>query len=153
MTSEKQSEANKQNGKKGGPKTEAGKDVSKMNALKHGMLSKQTLLSREDSEELEKFSKRMRKALQPQNELERFLVDRIISLAWRLRRGLRFEKKIIDHYHSEDRYPPPMPATDKKKAEDAVESTSFENIQRYEKALENSIFETIGQLKQLQTKE
>ena len=35
MTSEKQITANRENGKKGGVKTNAGKTASKMNALKH----------------------------------------------------------------------------------------------------------------------
>ncbi len=47
MTSEKQIEANKENGKLGGVKTDEGKAVSKYNAIKHGLLSKEVLLEDE----------------------------------------------------------------------------------------------------------
>jgi len=40
MTTEKQIKANQENGLKGGVKSEAGKDISRYNSIKHGVLSK-----------------------------------------------------------------------------------------------------------------
>jgi hypothetical protein len=51
-TSQKQIDANRENAKKGGVKTDEGKAVSKYNALKHGILSKQILFEGEDENEL-----------------------------------------------------------------------------------------------------
>ena len=58
-TSQKQIDANRENGKKGGVKTDEGKAVSKYNALKHGILSKQILFEGEDENELLELEKRL----------------------------------------------------------------------------------------------
>ena len=50
--SQKQLEANRQNAKLGGVKTEEGKAISKYNAIKHGLLSKEVLLEGEDETKL-----------------------------------------------------------------------------------------------------
>jgi len=49
MASEKQIEANKNNAKKGGVKTVEGKEVSRMNALKHGILSSELYICSESA--------------------------------------------------------------------------------------------------------
>ncbi|MCX5637107.1 MAG: hypothetical protein NTX52_05375 [Planctomycetota bacterium] len=43
--SEKQLEANRENALKGGVKTEEGKAIVKYNALKHGLLAKEAVIS------------------------------------------------------------------------------------------------------------
>ena len=91
-TSQKQIDANRENGKKGGVKTDEGKAVSKYNALKHGILSKQILFDGEDEEELLALEKRLRAELSPATEIELLLVDKIASNIWRLKRALSFEK-------------------------------------------------------------
>ena len=58
--SQKQLEANRENAKLGGVKTEEGKAVSKYNALKHGLLSKEVLLKSEDEAPLVELGKRLR---------------------------------------------------------------------------------------------
>lgn len=92
MTSEKQIEANRENAKLGGVKTEEGKAVSKYNALKHGLLSQEVLLKDEDEEILLELEKRLRKELRPSSEMELLLVDRIAANIWRLKRALGMEK-------------------------------------------------------------
>lgn len=47
-TSQKQIDANRENGKLGGVKTDEGKTVSRYNAIKHGLLSEEVLLDGED---------------------------------------------------------------------------------------------------------
>ena len=87
MTSDRKAEANRQNARKStGPKTPEGKDAVRLNALKHGLLSQEVLLPDEDAEALQELGERLRAELQPAGELENLLVDRIISLTWRLRR-------------------------------------------------------------------
>jgi hypothetical protein len=55
---------------KGGPKTNEGKAVSRYNAIKHGLLSKEVLLDGEDEKALVDIGKKLRSELQPQSELE-----------------------------------------------------------------------------------
>ncbi len=73
---------------KGGPKTEQGKAVSRLNALKHGLLSKAVLLESEDAETLAELTTDMRTEFDPHGPLEEMLVDRIASCYWRLRRAV-----------------------------------------------------------------
>ncbi len=75
----------------GGPKTATGKSISSTNSIKHGLLSKATLLESEDPKELQELSKRMYESLLPVGELEELLVDRIISSFWRMKRIIGFE--------------------------------------------------------------
>jgi hypothetical protein len=96
MTSDKQARANRENALKStGPRTPEGKDVVRMNALKHGLLSKETLLPGEDEKALRELDERLRDELQPMGELEDLLVERIIASYWRLRRLGRVEAGIF----------------------------------------------------------
>jgi len=90
-TSQKQTDANRENGKKGGIKTEEGKAISRYNALKHGLLSKEVLIKGEDEDALQDLQKKLRQELLPASEIELLLVDRIASNIWRLKRALSFE--------------------------------------------------------------
>jgi hypothetical protein len=96
MTSEKKIQANRQNALKStGPRTPEGKDAVRLNALRHGLLSKEMLLPGEDEEALRVLGENLRAELQPVGELENLLVDRIISAYWRLRRAGRVETGIF----------------------------------------------------------
>jgi len=87
MTSERQVEANRQNAQKStGPRTPAGKAVVALNGIKHGLLSRESLIKGESEAELVDFGKRLRAKLAPVGELELLFADRVISTAWRLRR-------------------------------------------------------------------
>ena len=94
--SKKQLEANRENAKKGGVKTEKGKLKSKLNAIKHGMLlTKEILLPGEDVSEFVEFRNNIMDELLPNGQLELTIIDRLISSFWRLRRALRMETSLI----------------------------------------------------------
>src|SRR5215208_577046 len=87
MTSARKAEANRQNAQKStGPKTPEGKAAVSLNALKHGLLSKELLLPGEDEEALRELEESLKGELQPVGVVEVLLGDRITSLLWRLRR-------------------------------------------------------------------
>jgi hypothetical protein len=87
MTSARKAEANRQNAQKStGPRTPEGKAAVSLNAMKHGLLSKEILLPGEDEEALRELDERLRGELQPDGVVEVLLVDRVTSLLWRLRR-------------------------------------------------------------------
>jgi hypothetical protein len=88
---QKQIDANRENAKKGGVKTEEGKNISKYNAIKHGLLSEQSLMANEDGDELLELEKKLRSELKPASEIEFLLVDKIASSFWRLKRALSME--------------------------------------------------------------
>jgi hypothetical protein len=96
MTSDRKAEANRRNSLKStGPKTPEGKAAVRLNALKHGLLSREILLPGEDEVALRELGERLRAELQPVGELENLLVDRIIAAYWRLRRLGRVEAGIF----------------------------------------------------------
>lgn len=71
MTTEAQTIANRKNTLKStGPKSEAGKDVSCQNAIKHGLLSKNLLVNDESCEDLKDFQCKMCSTLNPQGVVE-----------------------------------------------------------------------------------
>lgn len=93
--SQKQLEANRENAKLGGVKTEEGKAVSKYNALKHGLLSEKVLIGKESKGELEELDKKVREDLKPRSEIEMLLVDRMVANFWRLRRAMTKEEESV----------------------------------------------------------
>ena len=88
--------ANRQNARKStGPRTPEGRAVSRMNALKHGILSKEVLVHglnrKESSWELSALHERFWQELNPVGPVEEMLVDQIVTTHWRLRRALTAE--------------------------------------------------------------
>lgn len=135
-TSQKQIEANRDNGKKGGVKTEEGKAVSRYNALKHGLLAEQVLMKGEDEKTLLELEKRLRSELLPATEVELLLVDRIASNIWRLKRALSFEQDDVIY-------------------KDMMDGTigikhDADRFFRYETMLERSIYKALHELQRLQ---
>ena len=89
MASARKAEANRRNALKStGPKTPEGKAAVRLNAVTHGLLSREGLLPGEDEDALRDLGERLRAELQPEGELENLLVDRIIAAYWRLLRRL-----------------------------------------------------------------
>ena len=137
-TSQKQIDANRENGKKGGVKTEEGKNISKYNALKHGLLAKQIMYEGEDADELLELEKRLRAELAPATEIELLLVDKIASNIWRLKRALSFEKDDVIFTSDFD-------GTVGLKAD-------ADRFFRYETMLERGIYKALHELERIQAK-
>jgi hypothetical protein len=94
--SHKQIEANRRNARKStGPKTQAGKAASKLNALKHGILSREVVVRglkiRESSREFDSLRRQFWEQYAPLGPVEEMLVDRIVTAYWRQRRALTAE--------------------------------------------------------------
>src|SRR5215212_8663162 len=96
MTSDKQADANRRNALKStGSKTPEGKEVSRLNAVEHGLLAQELLLPGDHEAALEELSERLMSELQPEGEMEGLLVEQIIAAIWRLRRLRRVEAGIF----------------------------------------------------------
>ncbi len=153
-TSKEQIEANRENGKKGGVKTEEGKAISKYNALKHGLFSKEILLLEEDEETLLELGKKMRGDLEPASELELMLVDRIVANIWRLRRAMQVEKEMIeDDCNGLDWQGKPKDKTlGEAFTHDFVNSETYLKFAKYEAGIERGIYRALHELERLQSK-
>ena len=87
MTTEAQIEANRRNSRKStGPKTDEGKNRSKLNALDHGCRANILVLPTEDFGAYQQEVDSWRLSWQPRNPVEEFLVERVVSLSWLAKR-------------------------------------------------------------------
>lgn len=96
MVSQRQLEANRRNAQNStGPKTQEGKATVAKNAIKHGILSGEAVTYGENQQVFEAFRDEMFETLAPLGAMELLLADRIVDCAWRMRRTLRLQRKVI----------------------------------------------------------
>ena len=97
MTSYHQIEANRRNALKStGPKTEAGKQASRCNAVRHGLTAETVIGVLEDREDYKAFEAAITADYDAQSAVERELVLRLASLLWRLRRATMMETGLFE---------------------------------------------------------
>ena len=97
MPSERQREANRRNGRLGGPKTIEGKERSRVNSLKHGLTSSAlVVLPDEDRREYDELLSGFRDSFEPANEFEDALVVRLAQAHWRGLRSRAVETAILN---------------------------------------------------------
>ncbi len=149
-------ESNRRNARKStGPKDTS---LTRLNALKHGILSKEVLIEGEDKKALEALGKSLRLELAPDGELENILVDRIVSSTWRLRRIIRTERNYIQAEYKDCKYDD---WNHKEREEDKAwnilvsrelgNHKAWLNLIRYETAIEKQIYKALHELMRLQS--
>lgn len=158
MTTDDQTIANQQNAQLStGPQTPEGREVSKMNALKHGLLSKEVLLEGEDEALLIDFGKRIRDELKPIGELELLLIDKVITYAWRLRRVISVEKAMMEWQRNYfispinfDLDTGPNIQKERKAISNMIVNDQTEKLTRYEAAVVRNFYKALHELMRLQ---
>src|SRR5712691_11494335 len=78
-----------------GPKTEAGKQRSSLNALRHGLTGHTIVLPTEDLAAYQRFTKRFFDDLKPISVLEEQLVQSLADTSWRLNRIPALENNLL----------------------------------------------------------
>src|SRR5713226_2653023 len=78
-----------------GPKTEAGKQRSSLNALRHGLTGHTIVLPTEDMAAYQRFTKRFFDDLKPIGILEEQLVQSLADTSWRLNRIPALENNLL----------------------------------------------------------
>lgn len=90
----RQTERNRANAQHStGPRTVHGKIRSSQNSFRHGLYSKQLVLSNEDPAEFDHLRATLRDEHQPANTTEEILVDELAQHFWRMRRFREFEAR------------------------------------------------------------
>ncbi len=103
MASQAQIVANRANALKStGPKTSQGKAVVSQNAVKHGLLAEQVVIAGEDPGAFESYREAMLGELAPVGVVETTLAERVVGLAWRLRRAERVQAEVFDALLAKD---------------------------------------------------
>jgi hypothetical protein len=140
MVTEAQLIANRENAKLGGVKTEAGKEVSKLNAMTHGLLTKVAVVRGEDPDLLRRIRDNLLTEREPEGEVETLLVERIATCLWRLRRAIHAETAILQsEWDCGKSYP-------------FIQEHLFgwEKLNRYETMIERQMYKAIYELERLQ---
>ena len=88
MATEAQIAANRRNAELStGPRTDAGKNASKLNAVTHGLSAEIAVLPTEDPKEYARFRETLLESLAPVGALEERLAEEVVEGSWRLRRA------------------------------------------------------------------
>ena len=96
MTSLRQIEANRRNAfKSTGPTTDAGKERSRRNAVRHGLTAETVITTLEDEEDYKAFEVSVTCDFDAPTAVERELVLRLASLLWRLRRATAIDTGLL----------------------------------------------------------
>jgi hypothetical protein len=74
-----------------GPKTQVGKDRSKLNALRHGLVAREPVLPDESPEDFERLVEAYQQSLHPQTDAQSQLVADMSFAKWRMRRLTAYE--------------------------------------------------------------
>lgn len=146
------------NQNKGGPKTPEGKSVSKLNALKHGILSQEVLIEGEDENRLQSLSEALIDELKPMGPIEEMLVDRIISSLWRLRRSVNAEKNTMEYVKNDGFVFAGLDGVfdekqgDRSRIKNMLTHEGVETILRYETTIERSLLKALHELERIQAR-
>jgi len=95
-----------------GPRTEAGKQRSSLNALRHGLTARTAVLPSEDPAAYEQHCRQFRDEYQPANATETQLVLELAETAWRLNRIPLFEAGLLTEAADQESLPAPQVVID-----------------------------------------
>lgn len=102
MTSDRQLRANRANARNStGPRTKAGKAVSRLNSRKHGLAANLLVIGDEDPTEFEALRAALMQQYDPRGAAQCELVEYLAGLYWRLRRVPLFEAAIFAARHEQ----------------------------------------------------
>jgi hypothetical protein len=174
MATEAQILANRRNAQKStGPRTPRGKAIVSQNALKHGLLARQAIITSESQAEFDLYRDRILGELAPATPMESMLAERIVTLSWRLKRTGRIQNQAIDAMNTNDTSSPLARLTQsllpKKHDQSQPSSTSsapdltlgrmaikdfanarvLDRLLMYERRMEHSLYKTIFELQRL----
>ena len=170
MSTQAQILANRRNAQKStGPHTSEGKAAVSQNAVKHGLLTRQTVLSSESQAEFDLYREQILEELAPATPIESFLAERIVSLSWRLKRTETIQNQTIDALDERNDNSPfakltksmllkfqPTPTEStpdlplgRLAIEDFANARILDRLLMYERRIENSLHKTMLELQRL----
>src|ERR1700675_317595 len=96
LTGNDRAAINRSNAQKStGPRTEAGKQRSKLNALRHGLTGQTVVLPTEDHSAYERHSQSFLNQYHPKDATETQLVQSLIDTSWRMNRAATVETNLF----------------------------------------------------------
>ncbi len=178
MATEAQVTANRRNAERStGPRTAEGKAVVSQNAVTHGLLAQADVIRGEDREEFELYREELFWELEPVGTMESRLAERIVSLAWRLRRAERLQNEAFDALLAKETSSPLARLTQSLRSKgadqpqddsdggdsdlalgrtvvrDFANSRVLDRLLMYERRIESSLYRTMAELQKLRRAE
>ena len=126
----------------GGPRTTLGKERSRRNALRHGILAPVVVLASESRAEFNCLWQGLREHYQPEGMLENTLVEKLACSFWRYRRMLSTEGAEITSNSS-------FNLLDLSTSGDST-TARLDRLLRYETTLDHAIDRLLGQIERAQ---
>jgi hypothetical protein len=120
-----------------GPRTDAGKAISSMNSLKHGLTAKTVVLRGENQADFDRLHDELLVDHAPVGTLETELVAEIAACLWRLQRARRYESTILETSSFE-------------LFVSHTQAKGFETLIRYMSAIERQLNRAIVRLRETQ---
>lgn len=151
---QKQIEANRENSLKGGVRTPQGKEISKFNALKHGILRQS--ISEYETLDFESVYKALEDDLKPRNTIEAIVIERIALAYTKLLRVNKAEIELIKSALNPTivkelisfEFQETIPGYEPQISKESIETLS--NIySRYETSIENRLYRAIDKILEL----
>jgi hypothetical protein len=158
MSSQRQIEANRRNAQKStGPKTEAGKDACRFNAVQHGFTAQRFVVDHEDESEFDAFRDDFFAEHAPATATETFLVEQMVAAAWRIRRIRNVEAAFWDLKMADCKR---EVKSEYSKVQDSdylayaiqgefYRDSAINNLARYEARLERAFYKALHELERL----
>ena len=173
MASQAQTEANRQNAQKStGPRTPEGKAAVSRNAIKHGLFTNDAIIAGENIEDYNLNKELLIDEFNPVGRMETILVERIVTLTWRLKRIERFQNIVIDAMIDNEVHDPirrnlrrhASDGSERHKEiqnnanyvigntiiDDYKEPLVLDRLSIYERRIESSLYKTMAELRRLQ---
>jgi hypothetical protein len=147
---------NKANAQKStGPRTEAGKQRSKLNALRHGLTDRTVVLPTEDHAAYQRHSQSLLDDCQPKGAIETQIVQSLIDTSWRMNRATAGETNLLSLgiTEMENRIHANHPDAEAALAMALAfreHNRAFANISVYRQRLTRQFERTLAQLRQIQ---
>lgn len=138
MATQAQIDANRENAKKAGVKTEGGKNKVRFNALKHGLTSKTIVrhlpFFKENLKDYENLLGGLEESLNPRNAFEGTLVTMMATAIFKMQRCDRMEADSLDEYSFE------------KEKLRIAHNGGFDLTMRYRTSIDNQFFRALEAL-------
>ena len=177
MSTKAQILANRRNAQKStGPRTSEGKAAVSQNAVKHGLLARNNVITSESQADFDLYRDQILTELDPVSPMESMLAERVVALSWRLKRAGRIQNQVIDTLNADNTSSPlakltqslllqnqpvpqvsqPTPSTTARHltlgrlaVKDFANARVLDRLLMYERRIEHSLYKTLLELQRL----
>lgn len=122
-----------------------------MNAVKHGILAKQLIISEDESRPFNKLAKKLIAELQPQTSLEMILAEQVVVNYWRLLRCMKLENELLA-YAGEPKFSFDNPKFIVSFSDYVSRNTTFDTLTRYNSTILRSFYRSLREYGDMKSK-